>query len=300
MTRRPGFDGVGPPVWRVMRPRQWAKNVFVLAPLVFAQELGDGHAVLLALLAFALFCVLSSSVYVLNDLVDAESDRLHPDKRHRPIAAGEMGKPLAAALAAALGLAGLAGALAVGPHFCAIAAGYLALNLAYSFHLKRVVIVDVMAVAAGFILRAWAGAVVLDVALSRWLVLCTGLLALFLGFVKRRQELLARDLDGETGRAILREYSATFLDQMISVVTASTVVAYALYAFDPEVGEKLGTEHLGLTVPFVLFGIFRYLYLVHRRGHGENPTLLLFADVPLLLNVVLWAGAVVVALYVWR
>jgi 4-hydroxybenzoate polyprenyltransferase len=134
-----------------------------------------------------------------------------------------------------------------------------------------VVIVDVMSVAAGFILRAWAGALVLHVALSRWLVLCTGLLALFLGFVKRRQELIARDLDGGEGRAILREYSADFLDQMISVVTASTVVAYSLYAFDPEVARKLGTEHLGLTVPFVLFGIFRYLYLVHRRGQGGKP-----------------------------
>jgi len=163
-----------------------------------------------------------------------------------------------------------------------------------------VVIVDVMAVAAGFILRAWAGALVLHVALSRWLVLCTGLLALFLGFVKRRQELIARDLDGGEGRAILREYSADFLDQMISVVTASTVVAYSLYAFDPEVARKLGTEHLGLTVPFVLFGIFRYLYLVHRRGQGENPTILLLGDRPLLINLGLWAGAVVLALYVWR
>jgi 4-hydroxybenzoate polyprenyltransferase len=297
---RHGFDRMGPPVWRVMRPRQWAKNVFVLAPLVFAQELGDARAVGLALLAFALFCVLSSSVYVLNDLVDADADRAHPDKRHRPIAARELGEGAAGGLAVVLALAGLAGAFAIGPRFGAVAAGYLALNLAYSFALKRMVIVDVMTVAAGFLLRAWAGAVVLDVALSRWLVLCTGLLALFLGFVKRRQELIARDLDGGQGRAILREYSASFLDQMISVVTASTVVAYALYAFDPEVGQKLGTQHLGLTVPFVLFGIFRYLYLVHRRGQGENPTLLLFADVPLLLNVVLWAGSVVVALYVWR
>ena len=195
---------------------------------------------------------------------------------------------------------GLGGSVLLGPDFASIAAGYLALNLAYSFVLKRVVIVDVMAVAAGFILRAWAGAVVLDVALSRWLVLCTGLLALFLGFVKRRQELIARDLDGGEGRAILREYSPEFLDQMISVVTASTVVAYSLYAFDPEVGRKLGTEHLGLSVPFVLFGIFRYLYLVHRRGQGESPTVLLLGDLPLLVNLGLWAASVVVALYVWH
>jgi len=276
------------------------KNVFVLAPLVFAQELSHPTAVWTALLAFVLFCVLSSSVYVLNDVVDAESDRQHPDKRHRPIASGELDPKAAGLLAGVLAMAGLSGALFLGTRFALVAAAYLALNLAYSFVLKRVVIVDVMAVAAGFILRAWAGAIVLHVALSRWLVLCTGLLALFLGFVKRRQELIARDLDGGEGRAILREYSADFLDQMISVVTASTVVAYSLYAFDPEVARKLGTEHLGLTVPFVLFGIFRYLYLVHRRGQGENPTLLLLGDRPLLVNLGLWAGAVVVALYVWR
>jgi 4-hydroxybenzoate polyprenyltransferase len=287
-------------VWRVLRPRQWVKNVFVLAPLVFAQALSDPQAVGTALLAFGLFCVLSSSVYVLNDLVDADSDRLHPDKRHRPIASGELSAGRAAVLAAVLALAGLGGSIFLGPDFAGIAAGYLVLNLAYSFVLKRVVIVDVMAVAAGFILRAWAGAVALDVALSRWLVLCTGLLALFLGFVKRRQELIARDLDGGEGRAILREYSPEFLDQMISVVTASTVVAYSLYAFDPEVGRKLGTEHLGLTVPFVLFGIFRYLYLVHRRGQGENPTVLLLGDRPLLVNLGFWAASVVVALYVWK
>jgi 4-hydroxybenzoate polyprenyltransferase len=298
--RTSGFDGIGPPAWRVMRPRQWAKNVFVLAPLVFAQEMGDPQAVGVAVLAFALFCVLSSSVYVLNDLVDAETDRLHPDKRDRPIASGELSPVAAAVQATTLAIVGLAGALTLGTRFAAIAAGYLVLNLAYSFGLKRVVIVDVMAVAAGFILRAWAGAVVLDVALSRWLVLCTGLLALFLGFVKRRQELIAQDLNGGASRAILREYSETFLDQMISVVTASTVVAYSLYAFDLDVAQKLGTEHLGLTVPFVLFGIFRYLYLVHRRGQGENPTLLLFTDRPLLVNLVFWALAVVVALYFWR
>jgi 4-hydroxybenzoate polyprenyltransferase len=296
-TRR---DDVGAPAWRVLRPRQWVKNVFVLAPLVFAQELSNPTAVGSAFLGFALFCLLSSSVYVLNDLVDAESDRQHPDKRHRPIASGELARGPAAVLAVALALAGLAGARFLGPGFAAVATGYLLLNLAYSFFLKRVVIVDVMSVAAGFILRAWAGALVLDVALSRWLVLCTGLLALFLGFVKRRQELVARDLDGGQGREILREYSADFLDQMISVVTASTVVAYCLYAFDPDVARKLGTEHLGLTVPFVLFGIFRYLYLVHRRGQGENPTMLLLGDRPLLINLGLWAGAVVVALYVWK
>jgi hypothetical protein len=156
-----------------------------------------------------------------------------------------------------------------------------------------------MMVAAGFLLRAIAGARVLDVAISHWLVLCTGLLALFLGFVKRRQELAARH-GGEPTRAILKEYSLPFLDQMIAIVTGATVVAYSLYAFSPEVAEKLGTQHLGLTIPFVLFGIFRYLYLVHQRGEGENPTVVVLTDPPLILDVVLWGVAVLIALYFWR
>jgi 4-hydroxybenzoate polyprenyltransferase len=180
-----------------------------------------------------------------------------------------------------------------------VAAAYLILNLAYSFGLKRVVILDVMMVATGFLMRALAGAVAIDVAISRWLVLCTGLLALFLGFVKRRQEVAASE-DGSATRPILKEYSLPFLDQMISVVTGATVVAYSLYAFSPEVAQKLGTTHLGLTIPFVLFGIFRYLYLVHQRGVGENPTLVVMTDGPLIVDVLLWAAAVVLALYVWR
>jgi 4-hydroxybenzoate polyprenyltransferase len=165
--------------------------------------------------------------------------------------------------------------------------------------LKRVVVLDVMLVAAGFLLRAWAGAVVLDVAMSHWLILCTGLLALFLGFVKRRQE-LAGPHGSEDTRPILREYSLPFLDQMIAIVTASTVLAYSLYAFSTEVADKLGTRYMGLTIPFVLFGIFRYLYLVHQRGEGDSPTALVFSDGPLVANLVFWAGAVVVALYLLR
>jgi hypothetical protein len=154
-------------------------------------------------------------------------------------------------------------------------------------------------VASGFLLRAFAGALVLNVAISRWLVLCTGLLSLFLGFVKRRQEIEALDGGTET-RAILKEYSLPFLDQMISIVTGATVVAYSLYAFSPEVAQKLGTEHLGLTIPFVLFGIFRYLYLVHQRGSGENPTTVVLSDGPLILDVLLWGVSVLLALYVWK
>jgi 4-hydroxybenzoate polyprenyltransferase len=282
-----------------LRPRQWAKNIFVFAALVFAERLDDPTAVLRVSAAFAIFCVLSSAVYLINDVRDREADREHPHKRQRPIAAGEISPGLASVASTLLAVTALVAAFRLSEGFGRVAAAYFILNLAYSFGLKRVVILDVMMVASGFLLRALAGALVLDVAISRWLVLCTGLLALFLGFVKRRQEIAAME-GGSATRPILREYSLPFLDQMIAVVTGATVVAYSLYAFSPEVALKLGTENLGLTIPFVLFGIFRYLYLVHQRGVGENPTTVVFTDVPLIVDVVLWAVAVVCALYVWR
>ena len=284
---------------RALRPTHWIKNVFVLAPLVFAQQLRESESVVRSLQAFGVFCMLSSAVYLINDIADREADRQHAVKKKRPVASGALPVWLAGAVAATLSIGGLLWALSLGTAFAAIAATYLVMNLAYSLALKRVVILDVMLVAAGFLLRAWGGAVVIDVAMSQWLILCTGLVALFLGFVKRRQE-IAGKVGFEASRPILREYSLPFLDQMIAVVTSSTVLAYALYAFDPEVAERLGTRHMGLTLPFVLFGIFRYLYLVHQRGEGDNPTALVVSDVPLLLNVLLWAGAVIVALYVWK
>jgi 4-hydroxybenzoate polyprenyltransferase len=282
-----------------LRPRQWAKNVFVFAALVFAGRLTDPTMLLRAGGAFGVFCLLSSAVYLLNDVRDRDSDRLHPSKRHRPIAAGEIGPGTAWAVSAVLAVGGLLAAFALSSGLCGVAVAYLIFNLGYSFGLKRIVILDVMIVASGYLLRALAGALVLDVAISRWLVLCTGLLALFLGFVKRRQEIAGMNGGSET-RPILKEYSLPFLDQMIAIVTGATVVAYSLYAFSPEVAQKLGTEHLGLTIPFVLFGIFRYLYLVHQRGVGENPTTVVLTDLPLIVDVALWGVAVVGALYAWR
>ena len=282
-----------------LRPRQWAKNVFVFAALVFAGRLADPTAVLRVCGALGVFCVLSSAVYLINDVRDREADRRHPQKRSRPIAAGEIAAGAASALSTVLAVLALFAAFGLSKGLGQVAAAYFVLNLGYSFGLKRIVILDVMMVAAGFLLRALAGALVLDVAISRWLVLCTGLLALFLGFVKRRQEIAAMEGESAT-RPILREYSLPFLDQMIAVVTGATVVAYALYAFSPEVAQKLGTRNLGLTIPFVLFGIFRYLYLVHQRGVGENPTSVVLTDLPLLLDVALWGLAVICALYVWR
>jgi 4-hydroxybenzoate polyprenyltransferase len=280
-----------------LRPKQWVKNTFVFAALMFAQRLGEPGAVARVSAAFGIFCLLSSTVYLINDVADRESDRLHPTKRRRPIASGRISVRTALIAAFLLALVGLGAAVGLGKAFAAVAATYLLMNIAYSLALKKVVVLDVMLVAAGFLLRAWAGAVVIDVAMSHWLVLCTGLVALFLGFVKRRQEIATLE-QAEEQRPILREYSLPFLDQMISIVTASTLLAYSLYTFSPEVTERLGTHWMGLTIPFVLFGIFRYLYLVHQRGEGDNPTQLVLSDLPLLGTILLWGAMVVLALYV--
>jgi len=294
-----GPRGPGAAAVAALRPRQWTKNAFVLAALVFAQKASDPAAASRAALAFAVFCLVSSAAYLVNDVADREVDRLHPIKRRRPVAAGELTPGAAIAFSLTLGAVGLALAWSLGIAFLSVVALYLLLNAAYSLGLKGVVILDVMLVAAGFLLRAWGGAVAVGVEMSHWLILCTGLIALFLGFVKRRQEIVASE-GSFAQRPILREYSLPFLDQMIGVVTGSTLLAYSLYAFSPEVAEKLGTRHLGLTIPFVLFGIFRYLYLVHQQGEGENPAALILSDRPLLANVLLWGGAVLLVLYVWR
>jgi len=281
---------------RAMRPKHWIKNMFVFAALVFAQQLGRLDAVLVTLAAFAIFCMISSSVYLLNDIADREMDRQHPIKRNRPIASGRLSITVAGVASFLLAAVALGWAFWLSLPFAAVACSYLLMNLAYSAGLKRVVIVDVMLIATGFLLRAWGGALALGVAMSHWLVLCTALIALFLGFAKRRQELATWDSADEQ-RPILKEYSLPFLDQLISIVTASTLLAYALYAFSPEVAEKLGTSWMGLTLPCVLFGMFRYLYLVHRRGEGENPTLLVLKDPGLISTLLLWGVAVLFALY---
>ncbi len=279
-----------------LRPHQWTKNLVVLAALAFSKHLFDGDAVTRAALAFATFCALSGAVYILNDLVDLERDRLHPRKRTRPIASGEL--PVAAARASALLLValGLLGASRLGPGFVACALAYLALNLAYSYVLKDVVILDVLAISLGFVLRAVAGALAIQVVFSDWLLVCTILLALFLSLAKRRHELATLE-DAAGHRQALAEYSPYLLDQMISVVTASCLTAYAFYTLAPETVKKYGTDRLALTIPFVIYGIFRYLYLVHRKEQGGNPSDVLLTDRPLLAAVGLWAVAVVLIVY---
>ncbi|OGK87375.1 MAG: phosphoribose diphosphate--decaprenyl-phosphate phosphoribosyltransferase [Candidatus Rokubacteria bacterium GWC2_70_16] len=279
-----------------LRPKQWVKNLFVFAGVIFSQQLFT-PLIWPALGAFALFCALSGAMYLLNDVADAEKDRLHPTKRHRPVAAGAL--PRGGALAVGAGLLGasLAGAFALSWRFGLVAAGYAALLTAYSVRLKHLVILDVLTVAVGFVLRAVAGAVAVDVEISGWLLICTVLIALFLALGKRRHEYLTLHGEAAAHRPILAEYSEGFLDQMIAVVTASTVTAYALYTMSPETVAKFHTRLLPLTLPFVLYGIFRYLYLLYRRQLGGNPSDLLLTDRALLVNTVLWMLALLVLIY---
>lgn len=286
-------------VWQLLRPTQWSKNLVIFAALIFSKHLFNRADVLLVGMGFMAFCLVASAAYVMNDLRDCDRDRQHPLKSLRPLPAGRVRRGTAVLLGTTLLVCGIALALALDLAFGVLICVYFALQIAYTFWLKEVVILDVMAIASGFVIRATSGGVIIAVPVSPWLIICTFLLALFLGFSKRRHELVLLEARATDHRATLKEYSPYFLDQMIAVVTASTVVAYAIWTVSPEIREKLGTEKLYLTIPFVLFGIFRYLYLVHQREEGGNPTQLLLTDRPLLLDVVLWILTAAVLLY-WK
>lgn len=281
-----------------LRPRQWVKNLFVFAAVIFSQQLFT-PAVWRAAEAFAIFCALSGAMYLFNDVVDRDKDRLHPRKRERPVAAGQL-SPRAAVTAGVLLLAGAlvaAASLSRGLVLVLVAVGYVTLLTAYSLALKHVVIVDVIVVACGFVLRAVAGAVAVDVEISGWLLICTVQIALFLALGKRRHEYLTLEGDAARHRPVLAQYSAGLLDQMIAVVTASTVTAYALYTMSPETVAKFQTHWLPVTLPFVLYGIFRYLYLLYRKELGGNPSEVVLNDRPLLINTVCWIAAVLIIIY---
>ncbi len=282
---------------RSFRPSQWVKNVFVLAPLFLAQKLGESQALNIALLAFVAFCMASSAVYLINDIRDREQDRQHPFKRHRPLASGALSVRTAVVAAAALILATAAVGSRLGPLFLSIVFVYLGLNLLYTVRLKRVVILDVMIIAVGFVLRVAGGAAAIRVEISAWLFLCTIFVALFLAFSKRRHELIQLADSPSAQREVLHDYSAPFLDQMINVVTASTVISYALYATSPTTVAKIGTNSLVLTVPFVLMGILRYLYLIYQRAGDRSPTEALMRDVPFMINIFAWGVMVLWIVY---
>jgi len=293
---------------RSLRPNQWTKNVIVFAGVMFGLadrqnpgQLPDTVAIGRAVVAFAVFCILSGVVYLINDVRDREVDRLHPTKARRPIASGAVSPRLALTTAVVLAVSAIAVAFLVTPPFGMVATAYVVLLSLYSASLKHIVILDVLTIAAGFVLRALAGAVAVEVEFSHWLLLLTLLGALFLGLTKRRAELVTLAGDATSHRRILAEYSPYLLDQMISVVTASTLLAYAFYTIDPETVQKFGTDRLLWTVPFPLYGILRYLYLVHQRDGGGNPSETLLTDRPIQGCVALWGAAVILILYgPWR
>jgi 4-hydroxybenzoate polyprenyltransferase len=293
----PARRGATAPLLAALRPAQWTKNAVVLAPLVFARQATHAPSALRALGAALAFCALASGGYLLNDVADRERDRHHPLKRLRPVASGELAARTALWTGGALAAAGLFLAALLGGGAFACAAGYVVLQVAYSRRLKHLPILDVFAIAAGFVLRVVAGAAAIAVPVSSWLYLCTLLLALFLALEKRRAELgLLTAVAGEH-RASLAGYSLPLLDQLVTIVAACTVLAYALYTLAPETVAKFGSDRLKYTVPFVLFGIFRYLFLVARHGQGGEPERVLIRDRHIQLDVAAWLAVVAWALY---
>lgn len=271
-----------------LRLQQWIKNLFLFAALIFSGHLFVLNDVIVTTIGFLLFSLLSGAAYLYNDITDIKQDRNHPVKALRPLPSGMLSKDVALIAAAVLaGISLLLGFL-LNREFGVVLLLYAALNVFYSHKLKDIVILDVMTIAAGFVLRVVGGAALIQVPTSEWLIICSVLLSLFLGFSKRRTELLMVTGESNTTRSVLGHYSPHFLDQMIGIVTASTVMSYALYTISEETVRKFGTQNLIYTVPFVLYGIFRYLYLVHKRTQGEDPTRTLLTDVPLLINLFLW------------
>ncbi len=285
-----------------LRPHQWTKNAVLFAGLIFAGGLGDAALVRLAVSGAVIFCLLSGAVYALNDIVDVEKDRRHPQKRTRPIASGALPIGLAGGVAVISAAGGIVWSYTIHPSFGHTSVGFLALNLLYSFALRRMVILDVMAIAIGFVLRAVASVEVLrgvepDTQLSPWLLVCTFFLALFLGLGKRRAEVMTLGEAAGDHRTTLEHYPQGLVDALIGIVTAATIVSYAIYTIWPGTVAKVGDTNLVYTVPFVVYGLFRYLYLMVAGGRGGRPSRILVTDVPLVLNILLWVGVVVWVLY---
>jgi len=282
---------------RLLRPKEWTKNIIVFAAVVFAGGLGDPSRVVRSLAAFAALCVVSSAVYAANDAVDATRDAAHPLKRTRPVASGRIARPTAYAISGLLAAAGFALAALLGIDFLLVIAAYWLLQVVYSAVLKHVLIVDMLTIAAGFVLRAIAGAVVIDVVASPWLVLCTGLLALFLAAAKRRHELVLLEDSSEAHRPVLKEYSPEMLDSFMTTLAATTITSYALYGFFSSI-----TPYYMMmgTVPFVIYGVLRYQYLVLRHDLGGRPAEVLLGDRPMLVAIGLWAASVILILYYLR
>ncbi len=282
---------------RAARPKQWSKNGVLLVPLLFAKGLLSTELLTRGIAAVFSFSLLASGVYVVNDWFDREKDRLHPEKKHRPIAAGELSGLGAVVLVALLWVGATAIGSWLGVPFLVVLGSYLGLQVLYTGALKKLVILDVMVIALGFIIRVYAGAVAIDVRVSSWLFLCTLLGAVFLGFAKRRAELSSLEENATAHRANLADYSLPMLDQMMSISAAASIVAYSLYTVAPETIQRIGSDHLKFTMPCVVFAVFRYLFLVHKRGAGGAPEKVILGDAPLLLDVGLFLAIASWALY---
>ncbi|MEW6095835.1 MAG: decaprenyl-phosphate phosphoribosyltransferase [bacterium] len=282
-----------------MRPRQCTKNLIVFAAIIFAQKLCDSDAILKTIFAFICFCIISGCGYVFNDILDVERDKAHPQKRNRPIASGKLKVLPALSLSIGLIIITLVSSFLVRWQFGFVILGYFLMTACYSLFLKNIVIIDVLTVSIGFVFRVVGGAVVIPVIISPWLVGCTMLLALFISLGKRRHELVLLESGASSHRAILKEYTPAFIDEMIAAVTGSILIAYSFYACSPEVQKKLDAPYLPLTIIFVLYGVLRYLYLVHQKSAGGSPDVDIIKDKPLLLNIILWIIAVIIIVY-WK
>ncbi|WP_245948128.1 decaprenyl-phosphate phosphoribosyltransferase [Paenibacillus sambharensis] len=278
-------------LWRQLRPKQWTKNLLVFAAPLFSFEVLNTPLIVLSVAGYILLCLVSSCVYILNDFVDREADKLHPQKKNRPMASGLLNPYLALALGGVLLVSSLAASILINPLFTLLLAVYFTVNVMYSFHLKHVVLVDIMVIASGFVLRAIAGGLIIDVPFTPWFLLCTLLLSLFLAIGKRRNELMLNEQDKTAHRRVLEQYSFPLLDQLSSIVTTATIVSYSLFTFTSG-----RTVHLMWTIPLVIYGVFRYLYLIHVKMKGGAPDRELFEDKPILVTVCLYVLMVIVIL----
>lgn len=279
-------------IWQLMRPHQWVKNVFILTGLVFGHAWGDASLVKAVLLAVVAFSLLSSAIYIINDIADLESDRAHPRKRHRPIAAGNVRPLTAGIVAGVLMLAALVTGYRVSPEVLALLLVYLVMNIGYSLGLKHVAILDVFLIAAGFMLRILVGTLGVGIAPSHWLLLCGMMVTLFLGFAKRRAELVVAAEQGSKTRKVLLHYDEALVDVLMAITGTATIITYALYTVNPATIAVHGTEHLVYTVPFVMYGMARYVFRLHRHRKGEDPARELATDPHLIVTVLAWAAAV--------
>jgi 4-hydroxybenzoate polyprenyltransferase len=279
-------------IFKLMRPKQWLKNFFVFAAIIFSGKFDNKHILLLNLGVFVLFCLVSSAVYVLNDLVDVEKDKQHPEKKNRPIASGKVSKIQAIVLEVGILCIVLAGSYLVNFRIAFVLIGYYLMNVLYSFKLKNIVIIDVMIITFGFVLRVISGGVATNVQLSSWLILCTILISLFIALNKRRSEIVTLKDNSSSHRKILEEYSVELIDNMLTIVTPSILITYCLYTFS-----STQSRTMMITIPFVLYGIFRYQYLVSKKNVGGKPEDVFQKDLPFLINVLLWAASIIIIIY---